>query len=224
MSIPCSFFPFSFFIFIFMHWLLFDAKSFPPRCPPMTTLLPGLSTPRVYSGSGLPDGVSGSSPRVGPCQDAMFSRVSVCNPRLPRNCSHPNNPANVGFAWWWTVWNRPRVSPRNRTTFAPVLVDSKRDRRVHSLCFGYSIPFSLLLKTFAGPLKKKKKLLFFVTLFRPPSKTVTSLSKSPWSSVPQLPGRVPSRGPRLLSRMIVLAGTLLRWVEHPKTEQDHMKQ
>lgn len=101
MSIPCSFFPFSFFIFIFMHWLLFDAKSFPPRCPPMTTLLPGLSTPRVYSGSGLPDGVSGSSPRVGPCQDAMFSRVSVCNPRLPRNCSHPNNPANVGFAWWW---------------------------------------------------------------------------------------------------------------------------
>ena len=88
---------------------------------------------------------------------------------------------------------------------------------------GYSISFSLLLwieefgwiiETFCSSLHSSVRLL------RP---TYSYLLKSPCSSVPQLPGREPSRGPRLLSRMIVLAGALLRWVEHPKTELDHTK-
>ena len=112
-----------------------------------------------------------------------------------------------------TVWNRPQVSPRNRTTFAPFSWTRKETEELYFLCFGYSILFSLLLwieefgwiiETFCFSLHSSVRHLRLTYFY---------LLKSPCSSVPQLPGREPSRGPRLLSRMTVLAGTLLRWVE-----------
>ena len=117
MSIPCSFFCFSFFIFNSMYLLLFDAKSFLSTCPPMTTLPPGVVN-------------AGSIQRIRSSRWSLWflskgCTLSRCNVFLCFCLQSPlatqllasNNPANVGFAWWWqfgtVLQSRLEIGPRS---------------------------------------------------------------------------------------------------------------